>query len=136
LFIKIYFLENGNIAKEESFDYSYISNNESYPLVANTLYDKSLNNKNAYLKYLCKNRTSKLNCAGWDTLENINIDILFKQLNVRRLKLEANLKYNGLIKPNKYYSINTIQNKSFIITGYSFNICDNNIELKLEEFIK
>jgi hypothetical protein len=125
-----------NLAEEESFDYAYVTNEESYPLLKNTMYEYSASGKVTCLSKVTNDRTARITYTSSSTLELLKINSLFKQLNVRRNGLDVEIKNDYNTSPTKLLSICSIPNKEFIISNYSLDIVENTIGLTIEEHIK
>lgn len=125
-----------NLAEEESFDYAYVTNEESYPLLKNTMYEYSASGKIVCLNKVTNDRTARITYTSSSTLELLKINSIFKQLNVRRNVLDVDVKNDYNTSPTKLLSIGSIPNKEFIISNYSIDIVENILSLTIEEYIK
>lgn len=125
-----------NLAEEESFDYAYVTNEESYPLLKNTMYEYSASGKIVCLNKVTNDRTARITYTSSSTLELLKINSIFKQLNVRRNVLDVDVKNDYNTSPTKLLSIGYISSKEFIMSNYSIDIVENILSLTIEEYIK
>lgn len=124
-----------NVSEEVKFKYAYLTNDEYYPLIKNSLYEYNSTNKISFLSNICI-RSSKYVSSTQITLENIKISDLYKQLSKTRFDLNVDIKNNYDTKPNYIYLIPSIASKKFIMNYYSFDLRNNILSLNIKEFIQ